>query len=69
MTDKEQTATLSDKKKRVVAEDGQFYYVFNYCDVKEFIKQLKEKVDIPEGIVFSKWVIQEIDKLAGDKLI
>ena len=35
-------------------------------DIKEFIKRLKEKI---KGDSHWKWTFQEIDKLAGDKLI
>ena len=40
--------------------------VYLGCDVKEFIKKLKEKI---KGDSHWKWTFQEIDKLAGDKLI
>ena len=40
--------------------------VYLGCDVKEFIKRLKEKI---KGDSHWKWTFQEIDKLAGDKLI
>ena len=39
---------------------------FTIDEIKEFIKKLKQKI---KGDSHWKWTFQEIDKLAGDKLI
>ena len=37
-------------------------------DVKEFIRLLKERLNNKHKIQDNKWLFQEIDKLAGEKL-
>jgi len=67
------TETLSDKSKDLDL-DGNWY--FKGEDIKEFIKELKDRINSPinaESLrgynVQRLWFFKELDKLAGEKLI
>lgn len=60
---------LSDKGQEsssLTTDDENFAIIYLDKDVKEFIKRLKEKC---EGYENYKYAHEDIDKLAGDKLI
>ena len=59
---------LSDKKINMGTDFNPPYWLYPEEDVKEFIKELKENIGMWETIQCHK-VCEEIDKLAGDKLI
>lgn len=53
--------TLSDKRHTITRN----HWKYSESDVKEFIRELKEELNVRHAIV----PVEIIDKLAGDKLI
>jgi hypothetical protein len=69
----EKEFNLSEKMEYIPEEKGVIPKIYGFIlsekDVKEFIKKLKEELDIPALYRFHGLINRRIDKLAGDKLI